>query len=748
MPHSTYLPEKMGSATIEPRGSFEAGSYQEFTLTYRAGYFGIDDTGSLKIVHRFASDMGKPQFDNPAAANYVTVEASNGAVLQVEYDGKRNIRPWDKTLYIKVVRGFLRAGDQIVVRFGDRRLGSPGMRIQTFCENSFEFKVLVDAIATYNYVELPEQPKIRIVSGPPVIFKAILPTERLVDSKFRLCLKGEDRWGNPSDLCEHSFQLRASMPVNALPERVKLVRGEFSRILENLSVAEPGDLIVEVIDDDANIVARSNPCRFVESAPLLPYWGDLHGQSEETIGTNSARDFYEFARDKAFLDICVHQGNDFQITTEFWNWLNQLSAEFTAEDRFIVFPGWEWSGNTGLGGDRNVLHLHEGRQIHRSSHALVDDLSDIDTDATSAKDLFEALKDEDCTVFAHIGGRYADIKVAHDQRLERAVEVHSAWGTFEWLIQDAFEQGYRVGIVSNSDGHKGRPGASHPGATSFGAYGGLTCVLAPAFSRDGIMEGLRQRHHYGTTGSRVILDTGVEFNSDAELFADDPRLGDIESEIVRTAMMGDILRCAEPEVNFHIEVHGAAAIERVDIRNGLETLGVFRPYSEAELGRRIRVIWEGSEYRGRSRETHWDGSAELSDNCFDSVTPINRYNLDRQFEQTAPGRLEWSAITTGGFGGFEAVLQHPSAGTLKLDTALIKQEIDIAAIGRDELIFENGGIERRIRVFRLPDINPYNALRIERRIGLRDDEGDNALYVRVTHEDGHYSWSSPIYLFR
>ena len=747
MPHSTYLPEKMGSASIEPSGSFEAGSYQEFTLTYTAGYFGIDDTGSLKIVHRFASDMGKPQFDNPAAANYVTVEASNGAVLQVEFDGKRNIRPWDKTLYIKVVRGFLRVGDQIVVRFGDRRQGSPGMRIQTFCEDSFEFKVLVDAIATYNYVELPTQPEIRIIPGPPLLYKAILPTQRPANAKFRLCLKGEDRWGNPSDLCDQTLQLRANLPVDALPAAVSFTRGEFAQVIEGLSVAQAGDLIIDLIDAGGKVAAQSNPCRFVGTSALLPYWGDLHGQSEETIGTNSARDFYEFARDKAFLDICVHQGNDFQITTEFWNWLNELSAEFTENDRFIVFPGWEWSGNTGLGGDRNVLHMHEGRQIHRSSHALVDDLSDIETDANSANDLFEALKDEDCTVFAHIGGRYADIKVAHDQRIEKGVEVHSAWGTFEWLIQDAFEQGYRVGILSNSDGHKGRPGASHPGSTSFGAYGGLTCVLAPEFTRAGIMQGLRKRHHYGTTGNRVILDTRVEFAQDAELFADDPRLGDIDSEMVREAMMGDILRCDEPEVKLNIEVHGAAAIERIDIRNGLETLEVFRPYSEAELGRRIRVIWEGSEYRGRGRETRWDGFAELTANGFESVTPINRYNLDRQFEQTAAGRLEWSAITTGGFGGFEAILQDPAAGKLRIDTDLVKQEVNVADIGRDEMIFENGGIERRIRVFRLPDNNPYNALRIERRISLRDDH-DNALYVRVTHEDGHYSWSSPIYLFR
>ena len=114
MPHSTYLPHKMGSARISPEGQFEAGSFQEFTLVYTAGYFGIDDTGSIKVVHRFASDMGRPQFNDPAAPNYTTVEASNGAVLHVEYDPKRNIRPWDKTLYIKVVRGFLREGDQII----------------------------------------------------------------------------------------------------------------------------------------------------------------------------------------------------------------------------------------------------------------------------------------------------------------------------------------------------------------------------------------------------------------------------------------------------------------------------------------------------------------------------------------------------------------------------------------------------------------------------------------------------------
>jgi len=747
MPHSTYMPEKMGSAAVSPAGAFEAGSFQEFTVIYTAGYFGIDDTGSIKVVHRFASDMGRPQFTDPTAPNYTTVEASNGAVLHVEYDMKRNIRPWDKTLYIKVVRGFLREGDQIIIRFGDRRQGSPGIRLQTFCENTFEFRVLVDAIATYNYVELPEQPEIAIIAGPPVLWKAIAPTCRTAGQSFRLCLKGEDRWGNPSSQCTETFQVCANMSVDGLPEKVTFTEGDFSLILEDLCCSKTGDLVIELMDVDGNVVCRANPMRVVENTALLPYWGDLHGQSEETIGTNSARDFYDFGRNKAFLDVCVHQGNDFQITTEFWEHLNELSAEFNEDGRFTVFPGWEWSGNTGLGGDRNVLHMQEGRQIHRSSHALVNDLSDVITDSNSAADLFQDLKGEDCTVFAHIGGRYADIKMAHDNQLERSVEVHSAWGTFEWLIHDAFEQGYRVGILSNSDGHKGRPGASHPGATKFGSYGGLSCMLAPEHSRAGIMEALRKRHHYGTTGCRMALDARVHFDNPAEQFAEDPNLGDTTSDMVSEAMMGDILRSDDDEVTFRIDVHASSPIERIDVRNGLETVEVVRPYTEIDLGRRIRVLWEGSEYRGRGRETIWDGNAMLYGNTFERLDVINRYNLDKRFDQTGPDRIEWTALTTGGFGGFDAWLDDPQGGTLTIDTELVKETINIADIGYDEMIFENGGIDRRIRIFRLPDENPHTTATVERRIKLADDR-DNALYVRITQEDGHFIWSSPTYIFR
>ena len=78
--------EELGSVSISPSGSFEAGSYQTFTLVYTAGKFGIDDSGSMRICFRFASDQTRPQFENPTGPNYTTIVASSkeGLILVLE----------------------------------------------------------------------------------------------------------------------------------------------------------------------------------------------------------------------------------------------------------------------------------------------------------------------------------------------------------------------------------------------------------------------------------------------------------------------------------------------------------------------------------------------------------------------------------------------------------------------------------------------------------------------------------------
>ena len=47
----------LGNAVLDRMGDFEAGSYQSFVLTYTAGRFGIDDSGSIRVVFRFDSRL-------------------------------------------------------------------------------------------------------------------------------------------------------------------------------------------------------------------------------------------------------------------------------------------------------------------------------------------------------------------------------------------------------------------------------------------------------------------------------------------------------------------------------------------------------------------------------------------------------------------------------------------------------------------------------------------------------------------
>ena len=62
------------------------------------------------------------------------------------------------------------------------------------------------------------------------------------------------------------------------------------------------------------------------------------------------------------------------------------------------------------------------------------------------------------------------------------------------------------------------------------------------------------------------------------------------------------------------------------------------------------------------------------------------------------------------------------------------------------LISEND-LDRRLRVFRLPDDSLDRELSVTRTVRL-DQAGDNPVWVCVTTEDGHQAWSSPMYLFR
>ncbi|GIS63365.1 MAG: DUF3604 domain-containing protein [Planctomycetaceae bacterium] len=695
--------EDLGRVRCSLVGNIPAGSWQTCQLTYTSGFAGIDDTGSLKLVMRYATDCGTPQFDDPSAANYTSAVASNGAHLALRWDVKDNVRPWGKTLHVKVLQGYLKQGETITLTLGDTTGGGPGWRMQTFAEKTLELRMLVDRFATYVYQPLEKQPEFRIVAGEPVRLVAVAPSLVLPGRRFDIRWRLEDRWGNPVGR---------------------------SRKMAHRGFPEAGCHTVEVRDENTGLEAETNPVWVCADQAHGRFWADLHGQSEETIGTGTVEEYFRFARDRAFIDIASHQGNDFQITDAFWQHLQEVTAEMNRPGRFVTFPGWEWSGNTGLGGDRNVVFSSEGGAIYRSSRALVEETAAKEPTADSVEELFDLLEGTrpDPMLIAHVGGRYADL-ARHREGLERAVEVHSAWGTFEWMLEDAFELGYRVAIVANSDGHKGRPGASWPGASTFGSYGGLTCVLAEKLDRPSVWEAYRQRRVYATTGARIGLDVVTD---------DGVPMGSVIDG-------GD---ATDPPA-FRVDVRGTAPIERVEFRNGTEVIGVERPWESADVGDRVKLLWRGATVRGRGRQVIWDGRVQVPRNRITDFVPINFHNIEKSCRRAGANELAWESITTGGVAGVITTLARPRHGTMTIELPHGRFRVDLARLGPRGRRWDLGGLGQQLTVCRLP---PPNGTRhvsfVFRPRPEQLHEGDNPLYVHVVQEDGHMAWSSPVYLVR
>jgi hypothetical protein len=208
--------------------------------------------------------------------------------------------------------------------------------------------------------------------------------------------------------------------------------------------------------------------------------------------------------------------------------------------------------------------------------------------------------------------------------------------------------------------------------------------------------------------------------------------------------MGDVVQ-AGGAVVLEVEAAGSAPIERIVVLRGKEEVASHRGYGEGDLGRRIRVLFEGAEYRGRGREVFWQGHARLVGNRFERAQAINLFNADKPLRLAADGsRVDVDSVTTGNFCGFDLWLADADGGEIDIVTDSVTTRIPVARIGLEDVVVDAGGLGRRLRLFRLPDQNRSWHLRFAQPVRLRS--GDNPLYVRLTQEDGHQAWSSPIYL--
>ena len=214
--------------------------------------------------------------------------------------------------------------------------------------------------------------------------------------------------------------------------------------------------------------------------------------------------------------------------------------------------------------------------------------------------------------------------------------------------------------------------------------------------------------------------------------------------------MGSIVTATDKTApQLAVQVHGTSPLERVEVRNGMRVLETRRTYANVDGSTRIKILWQGSQVRGRGRQTNWDGGLEIAGNRITALQPINFHNPEKSCQLVNENHVSWKSTTTGGVSGVLLDLAKANTGTLRVQTSQQDFELPIAELGLTARSYQPEGLDKRISAYRLPAADGSADLQFHyqpRPADLRD--GDNPLYVCVVQEDGHMAWSSPIYWCR
>lgn len=306
------------------------------------------------------------------------------------------------------------------------------------------------------------------------------------------------------------------------------------RTFHGFRLTTPGFHFIRVVDTASGVEGYSNPICVSASAPgLRIYWGDPHWQTFFSDGIRCPEELYAFARDEGFLDVGAISDHMEAVTARQWDYFQAVTNDFNDPGRFVTLVGQEWTNHnpaTGAPGHRNVYYSGDGGPVLRST----------DPDCNTLEKLWRRLDgivDHEVIAIPHHTANVVmgvDWEQGWNPKYEKAVEIHSVWGSSEKHrddgnimpiehcngerrgrhVVDALRRGFRLGFVGGGDIHDGRPGdqlhtASYPPQPARFWPGGYTAFLAPTLSRAAIFAAMRDRQTYATTERRIYLDVAL-----------------------------------------------------------------------------------------------------------------------------------------------------------------------------------------------------------------------------------------------
>ncbi len=244
---------------------------------------------------------------------------------------------------------------------------------------------------------------------------------------------------------------------------------------------------------------------------LRTLFGDIHQHSAHSDGCGSADEPYLRARYTYADDFCALSDHESflgkRISAGEWKVLTAAAERHDEPGRFATLLAYEWTGKAYPGPGHKVVYVpNAGTPIVSRD------------DEPTGEGLAARLRGTGAiAVPHHVGWTGAD-EAAHDPEIQPIWEICSCHGCYlsaghplgqrgdlrEQMIESVLARGRRFGFIACSDGH----GLLHHhgvGRKRDPFRTGLTAVLAETCTREAILDALRARRCYATSGVPILL---------------------------------------------------------------------------------------------------------------------------------------------------------------------------------------------------------------------------------------------------
>lgn len=517
-----------GSTTLSP-ARLPVGSPASFTVRYAAGRRGLPAGAMVRFAVPRAFDQ--PQLDDPARPGFVEIRPAAAAVVA---NIGVSVESHEKIDILCRLERPLTAGAAFELHYQTAK-----MCLFPLCFAAVDRRYWYSKLPPLSAaVALPDAPFVsplegnghcfETTAGPATRLHLFLPGRRRGGEDLRLHGIFTDAYRNvpPTGTIDVDFELflveeGGNVELGA-PDGCFTARHRFGLDLPPL---EPGVYrAVARRTGSGEVLARSNPMQLVAAdSDVMPvYWGEIHAHSQMSDGSGDFAGLFRHARDDGCLDFAAAADHACYFSDNQWQWMQDVVNSFDHAGEFTTLIGYEWAG----------------KQVHRNVYTRADRLTlfrGMYEPTSQLNVLFEHFHgNPDVVAGPHGGLAHGLLWEHHDPAVERFLEIYSMWGANDqrdnplipefarrnargMTANEVLQTGARLGFTGGGDCHEGRAGfssedpngqgrTSHTFAERLFYRCGMTAAVMPALDRRALVDALRQRRTYATTGTRILLD--------------------------------------------------------------------------------------------------------------------------------------------------------------------------------------------------------------------------------------------------